>query len=83
LAISICGPLIYQAAARDVGELHEKGLVFSQPGYWKDHFPDWYGDMYYDDAGARRLFGRNLDFLTHIPAGINGHQDLLLLRKPR
>jgi SAM-dependent methyltransferase len=82
LAISICGPLIYQASARDVVELHEKGLVFSQPGYWKNHFPDWYGDMYYDEAGARRLFGRNLDFLALLPAGINGHQDLVLLRKP-
>jgi hypothetical protein len=37
--------------------------------------------MYYE-VGARRLFGCNLDFLALAPAGINGHQDLVLLRKP-
>jgi SAM-dependent methyltransferase len=82
LAISIFGPLVYQATGSEVGKLHDKGLIFSQSGYWKDRFPDWYGDMYYDELGARRLFGRNLNFLSYIPAGINGHQDLVLLHKP-
>jgi SAM-dependent methyltransferase len=82
LAISIFGPPIYQDTGSDVGKLHDSGLVFSQRGYWKGHFPDWYGEMYYDELGARRLFGRNLSFLSYVPAGINGHQDLVLLRKP-
>jgi SAM-dependent methyltransferase len=81
LAISVCGPLIYQDTGNDVGKLHDSGFVFSQSGYWKDHFPDWYGEMYYDELGARRLFGRNFSFLKYVPAGINGHQDLVLLRK--
>jgi SAM-dependent methyltransferase len=82
LAISIFGPLIYQATGSEVGRLHDNGFVFTQPGYWKNRFPDWYGDMYYDELGVRRLFGRSLHFLNYIPAGINGHQDLVLLRKP-
>lgn len=82
LAISIFGSPIYQATGSEVGKLHDKGLIFSQSGYWTDRFPDWYGDMYYDERGARRLFGRKLNLLNYIAAGINGHQDLLLLRNP-
>lgn len=82
VALSVLGPLIYRATGRTVGTLHERGYLFTQPGYWSDRFPDWYGDMYYDELGARRLFGRDLDFLHYIPAGINAHQDLVLLRKP-
>jgi SAM-dependent methyltransferase len=81
LAISICGPPIYLATGSEVAELHNRGRIFKQHGYWKNLFPDWYGDMYYDETGARRIFGRYLEFISYIPAGINGHQDLVLLRK--
>jgi hypothetical protein len=81
LALSVCGPLIYQATGMDVGDLHKNGFIFKQSGFWKDYFPDWYGDMYYDEAGARRLFGQDLELISYVPFGVNGHQDLLLLRK--
>jgi SAM-dependent methyltransferase len=82
LALSIHGPPIYQATGRDVADLHKSGFIFNQSGFWTDRFPDWYGEMCYDQTGARRFFGRDLDFLCYIAAGINAHQDLILLRKP-
>ena len=82
VAISICGPLIYRATGMDVGDLHRNGLIFKQSDFWKDHFPAWYGDMYYDEIGARRIFSQDLDLVSYVPLGVNKHQDLLLLRKP-
>ena len=38
LAIAICGPLIYQATARDVVELHEKGLLFTSARLLEEPF---------------------------------------------
>lgn len=83
LALSVQGRSVYaQVPQSDVAALDSSGTLFVQNGFWSNRFPAWYGDIFFTPEGAERVFGKHFSFLDYIAGGINGHQDLVLLRKP-
>lgn len=61
--------------------LRRDGFVFARTGSTRGLFPDWYQSAYQTPEDVRARFGRCFRVLAHIPRGINGHQDAVVLRR--
>jgi hypothetical protein len=59
------------------------GEFFQITEFWKDHFPDWYGNLYLSEDAARRLFGKCFDILHFAPRGMANHQDVIIAAATR
>jgi|YelNatPaOPRAMG01_1025707.scaffolds.fasta_scaffold30696_2 SAM-dependent methyltransferase len=66
-------------------ELNQRGILFrvGQTGRWKfDGLPDYYQTTYHTRPYVAREWSRYFKILEHIPAGMIGHQDAVILTKP-
>ena len=63
--------------------LNSKGIYFDADGAWKDIFPDWYQSTFHTEEYVRRQYADFFEVLDYIPMGLNDHQDIAVLRKPR
>jgi len=67
------------AERRRLAELH--GFAFVETGAWHGVFPDWYQNTFHSPAYVRRWYPRFFSVLAHVPQGLGGHQDIVLLQK--
>ena len=58
----------------------EKDFVF-QRSYEDGLFPAWYQNAFHSEKYVRENFGRYFEVLGYLPKGMNGHQDVVVLRK--
>jgi SAM-dependent methyltransferase len=63
-------------------QLGDQGFLFAQADSIRGLFPEWYQASYQTAEHARVTLGAAFDFLGHIPRGICGFQDVVLLGKP-
>jgi SAM-dependent methyltransferase len=61
--------------------LRRDGFLFARVGSTSGLFPDWYQSAYQTPEDVRTRFGRQFGVLAHVPRGINGHQDAVVLRR--
>lgn len=59
----------------------EEGFVL-EANHWKGFHPDWYQDSRHSESYVKRAFTRELTLAGFLPRGMNGHQDVVLLRRP-
>ncbi len=75
-----------RAAAALPPELRAKiaaeGFLYVRGGSTSGLFPDWYQSSYQTVEQVARSFAPHLDVVAHHPAGVNDHQDAVLLRRP-
>jgi cyclopropane fatty-acyl-phospholipid synthase-like methyltransferase len=72
-----------QLAPRDRQELATQGFVYSpMPAYFQQLFPSWYQTATMSEEYIRRTWSPWLEVLRHVPRGLDGGQDIVVLRKP-
>jgi SAM-dependent methyltransferase len=64
-----------------VAEIESKGMKFVVSGGWQHIFPDWYQIAFHTREYVLEHYGRYFDVLDYIPGGMNGIQDLVVLRR--
>src|SRR5688500_13827674 len=64
-----------------VAEIEARGMKFGVSGGWQNIFPDWYQIAFHTKEYVLDKYGRYFDVLEYIPGGMNGVQDLVVLRK--
>jgi SAM-dependent methyltransferase len=77
-ATGSCTEAEFAALARD-------GFVYrtDRKGRFKvDGLPDFYQTTFHTVEYVRRHWGRHLEVVEHIEGGLNGHQDIVVLRNP-
>ncbi len=61
--------------------LGDEGFLFARADSVRGLFPEWYQASYQTAEHARATLGASFDVLGHIPRGITGFQDVVLLGK--
>jgi SAM-dependent methyltransferase len=64
-----------------VAEIKAKGMLFVVSDGWKKIFPDWYQIALHTKEYVLDKYARYFDVLDYIPGGMNGAQDLVILRR--
>lgn len=64
-----------------VAEIKAKGMLFVVSDGWKKIFPDWYQIALHTKEYVLDQYARYFDVLDYIPGGMNGAQDLVILRR--
>jgi len=64
-----------------VAEIKAKGMLFVVSDGWKNIFPDWYQIALHTKEYILDRYARYFDVLDYIPGGMNGAQDLVILRR--
>jgi len=64
-----------------VADIEASGMKFVVSGGWKDIFPDWYQIAFHTQAYVEQEYGRYFEVLDYVPGGVNGVQDLVVLRR--
>jgi SAM-dependent methyltransferase len=64
-----------------VAEIKAKGMLFVVSDGWKNIFPDWYQIALHTKEYVLDKYGRYFDVLEYVPGGMNGVQDLVILRR--
>ncbi len=57
-----------------------EGFSFTQSNFWKNIYPEWYGDAHISKSYIRGKYARYFKIVDYIPRGINNSQDLVVLR---
>lgn len=70
-----------QLNARLIAQLKRDGILFVVDDYWKEAFPDWYQSTFHLKEYVYENFSKYFKILDYIPRGVNGHQDILVLKK--
>lgn len=63
-------------------QLKHDGILFVMDDYWKGAFPDWYQSAFHLKEYVLEHFAKYFTVIDYIPRGLNGHQDILVLKKP-
>jgi len=69
---------------RQTEQLDQKGFLFVEgvKGRFKlDGLPDFYQNSFHKPEYVERVWGQYFEVIEHIPRGIAGHQDAILLRR--
>jgi SAM-dependent methyltransferase len=62
--------------------LEKHGHLFcTSPNKLDESLPDWYQNTFHSEAYVRDKFSNYFNILEYIPAGMNDHQDVVLLQK--
>ncbi len=64
-----------------VAEIRAKGMLFVVSDGWKNIFPDWYQIALHTKEYVLERYGRYFDVLDYLPGGMNGVQDIVILRR--
>lgn len=62
--------------------LEEEGFAFTGSDDWRGVFPEWYQTAYHTERYVLERYSEYFDVLEYLPRGMNGHQDVVVLRKP-
>lgn len=65
-----------------IAQLKSDGILFLIDDYWKGAFPDWYQSTFHLKEYVFEHFAKYFTVMDYIPRGLNGHQDILVLKKP-
>lgn len=71
--------------AAEIACLQRDGIVYrtDRKGRFKvDGLPDFYQTTFHTTDYVRRHWGRYFSVVEHIEGGLNGHQDIVVMRKP-
>ena len=80
LALSIHGPAAVPLSDRQLAELDRTGFIFVSGDLWTGIFPEWYQTSVQTAEHVRTRFADYFQVLSVIEKGLNGHQDIALLR---
>jgi SAM-dependent methyltransferase len=64
-----------------IAAIERSGMVFLASGAWREIFPDWYQVAFHTQAYVEQCYARYFDVLDYLPSGMNGVQDLVVLRR--
>ena len=65
-----------------VEEIRRQGVLFQDgPAALRGLFPDWYQNAYHSREYVMSTFGRHFQVEAYLPQGLDGGQDLVVLRK--
>lgn len=57
------------------------GFAFVETETWRGIFPDWYQNAFHSPRYVSKWYPRFFRVLAHVPQGMAGHQDAVLLQK--
>jgi len=60
--------------------LRKDGVLFDREPFWENIFPDWYRSTYHTLEYLNKVWTEFFDIIDYIPQGMNGHQDIVVLR---
>jgi SAM-dependent methyltransferase len=82
LVLSVMGTNIANTLPEELkARFYQDGFVFVRAPVWEGIHPEWYADAYQSEKFIRDSFSRCFDVLSYTSAGLNGHQDLVIMRK--
>jgi len=82
LQVSVSGTNIANTLPDDLkAQFHAKGFLFVPSPAWEGIHAEWYADAYQSEAYVRDRFSEYFEVLSYTSAGMNGHQDLVVMRK--
>jgi len=65
----------------DRQRLTDDGIVFLRTNATRSLFPEWYQNAYHEPWYVRQPFAEYFDVGTHVPRGLIGHQDIVVLTR--
>ena len=82
LLLSVAGTNIANTLPEELkGQFHAQGFLFLHSPVWEGIHAEWYADAYQSEAFVRDSFSKYFEVLSYTSAGMNGHQDLVVMRK--
>lgn len=84
LLLTVHGPSIASSGkieADQQKQYAEKGFLFVKDKSWSDLFPDFYQTTYHTPEYINANWSKNFDILKYIEHGMDGVQDMVVLRK--
>lgn len=83
LMLSLMGTTIASILPEpDRSQFMKDGFLFKSSPVWKGVHSDWYVDAYQSEEYGREIFSKHFEVMSYLHAGMNGHQDLVVLRRP-
>jgi SAM-dependent methyltransferase len=61
--------------------IEHEGILVVPTKFWKGIFPEWYQNTYHTREYVYTQFGKYFEVSAYLPSGLNGHQDIVVLRK--
>lgn len=68
-------------AAEDAAEVERDGFKFVVSGNMRGFFPDWYQNAFHTKGYVLGRYPEYFDVVDYLPRGMNGHQDVVVLRR--
>jgi hypothetical protein len=62
-------------------KFYRDGFLFVRSPVWEGIHAEWYADAYQSEKYVRDNFSEHFDIISYTSAGMNGHQDLVVMRK--
>jgi SAM-dependent methyltransferase len=82
LLLSVAGTNIANILPEELkAQFHARGFLFLHSPVWEGIHAEWYADAYQSEAFVRDRFSKHFEVLSYTSAGLNGHQDLVVMRK--
>jgi SAM-dependent methyltransferase len=82
LLLSVMGANIANTLPEDLkAKFYQDGFVFVHSPVWEGIHAEWYADAYQSEQFVRDSFSRYFEVLSYTSAGMNGHQDLIVMRR--
>jgi SAM-dependent methyltransferase len=83
LLLSVMGTNIASTLPEDLRtQFYQDGFLFVRSPVWVGIHAEWYADAYQSELFVRDSFSPYFEVLSYTSAGMNGHQDLVVMRKP-
>jgi len=80
--VTLHGPHSWnEMPAADQATLARDGFVFIRNDASRGLFPDWYQTAFHSQSYVERTYAEFFDVLAYRPRAMNGHQDVVLLRR--
>jgi SAM-dependent methyltransferase len=82
LILSVTGTNIADTLPEELkAQFHAQGFLFLHSPVWEGIHAEWYADAYQSEEFVRDRFSKYFEVLSYTSAGLNGHQDLVVMRK--
>ena len=80
--VTLHGDSLFQNIPPDMRPLADSnGFAFVDTEAWRGIFPDWYQNAFHSARYVSRWYPRFFRVLAHLPQGMAGHQDAVLLQR--
>ena len=82
LLLSVMGENIANTLSDDLkAQFYRDGFLFVHSPVWEGIHAEWYADAYQSEKYVRDNFSEHFEIISYTSAGMNGHQDLVVMRK--